>query len=301
MTALRLDERTTSICYLNGTWREGAVPLMTSDTNAAWLANTVFDGARAFEGVTPDLDLHCERVIRSALGLGLQPTRTAQEVLALALEGVALFPHGTPLYIRPMFWAEAGLVQFDPASTQFALVITKMPLPDPANGFTACLSTFRRPAPDQAPTHTKAACLYPLAAMAVAEARRRGFDNAVMRDPIGNVAEFTAQNLMMGRNGSLITPIPNGTFLNGITRQRVIQLLRSDGVTVIERTVRVDELLEADEIFATGNHGKVVPCVRYEERTFAPGPLAARARELYWSYAHGGASARTAERVLQRV
>jgi branched-chain amino acid aminotransferase len=286
---MKLDATATSICYFNDTWREGEVQLMSSATNAAWLANTVFDGARAFEGVTPDLDLHCARVVRSAKGLGLQPTKTAQEILALALEGVGFFPHGTPLYIRPMFWAEGGLVLFDPASTQFALVITKLPLPDPANGFTACLSAFRRPAPDQAPTHAKAACLYPLAAMAIAEAKRRGFDNAVMRDPIGHVAEFTAQNLMLGREGAVHTPIPNDTFLNGITRQRVIRLLREAGIEVIERTIRVDELVEADEIFSTGNHGKVVPCLRYEDKSFAPGPIAAQARELYWAYAHSGA------------
>jgi branched-chain amino acid aminotransferase len=301
MPVLKLDDNATTICYFNGTWREGAVPLMTSATNAAWLANTVFDGARAFEGVMPDLDLHCERVVRSAEGLGLQPTKTAQEILALALEGVAFFPPRTPLYIRPMFWAESGLVLFDAASTQFALVITKMPLPDPAAGFTACLSTLRRPAPDQAPTHAKAACLYPLAALAVAEAKRRGFDNAVMRDPIGNVAEFTAQNLMIGRDGAVVTPVPNGTFLNGVTRQRVIQLLRASGIEVIERTVRVEELAEAEEIFSTGNHGKVVPCFRYEDRTFGPGPLGAKARELYWAYAHSGAAARTSDGAVQRA
>jgi branched-chain amino acid aminotransferase len=114
-----------------------------------------------------------------------------------------------------------------------------------------------------------------------------------MRDPIGNVAEFTAQNLMIGRGGAVHTPIPNHTFLNGITRQRVISLLRRAGVEVIERTIRVDELSDADEIFSTGNHGKVVPCLRYEDRTFAAGPLAARARELYWEYAHSTASVRT--------
>jgi branched-chain amino acid aminotransferase len=284
---MTLDAHATSICYFNGAWKEGAVPLMTSDTNAAWLANTVFDGARAFEGVAPDLDRHCERVVRSAQGLGLRPTKTADEILSLAREGISFFPQGTALYIRPMFWAESGLVLFDAASTQFALVITRMPLPDPAAGFTSCLSPFRRPASDQAPTHTKAACLYPLAAMAIADAKRRGFDNAVMRDPIGNVAEFTAQNLMLGKDGAVHTPVPNGTFLNGITRQRVIALLREAGVEVIERTIAVDDLTEADEIFSTGNHGKVVPCLRFEQRTLAAGPLAARARELYWQYAHG--------------
>jgi branched-chain amino acid aminotransferase len=289
---MKLDANATSICYVNGAWAEGAVPLMSSATNAAWLANTVFDGARAFEGVAPDLDLHCERVIRSAQGLNLQPTRTAEEILALALEGISFFPPGTPLYIRPMFWAESGLILIDPTSTQFALVITRMPLPDPEGGFTSCLSSYRRPSPDQAPTHAKASCLYPLAAMAAAEAKRRGFDNAVMRDPFGDVAEFTVQNLMLGFKGVVHTPIPNGTFLNGITRQRVIRLLREAGVEVIERTIRVAELAEADEIFSTGNHGKVVPCLRYEDRAFAAGPLAARARELYWAFAHGPSAIR---------
>ena len=283
---MKRDAAATSICYVDGRWAEGSVPLMSSTTNAAWLANIVFDGARSFEGVAPDLDLHCQRVVRSAEGLGMTPTHSAAEVLALALEGIGFFPQATPLYIRPMFWAEGGFVLFDAASTRFALVITKMPLPDPSAGFTACLSSFRRPAPDQAPTHAKAACLYPLAAMALAEAKRRGFDNAVMRDPIGNVAEFTAQNLMIVRDGTVHTPIPNGTFLNGITRQRVIGLLRSAGIEVVERTIRVAELVEADEIFSTGNHGKVVPCLRYEDKAFSAGPVAARARELYWAFAH---------------
>jgi len=276
----------TTVCYFEGKWTEGPVPLMTSATNAAWLANTVFDGARAFEGVAPDLDLHCERVVRSAAGLGLQATKTAAEIFALAQEGIAKFPHGSPLYIRPMFWAETGLILIDPASTQFALVITKMPLPEANKGFTACLSSYRRPAPDQAPTHAKAACLYPLAAMAVAEAKRRGFDNAVMRDPIGNVAELTAQNIMLVKNGVVHTPAPNGTFLNGITRQRVIKLLREKGVDVIERTITVPELSDVDEIFSTGNHGKVVPCLRYEDKAYSAGPMAAKARELYWAFAH---------------
>ena len=125
------DAALTSICYFNGQWAEGEVPLMTSATNAAWLANAVFDGARAFEGVAPDLDLHCQRVIRSAEGLLMKPTLTGEQVLALAREGIAKFPADAPLYIRPMFWAESGLVAIDPDSTRFALVVSKMPLPDP--------------------------------------------------------------------------------------------------------------------------------------------------------------------------
>jgi branched-chain amino acid aminotransferase len=284
------DAPLTSICFYNGQWGTGAVPLMTSHTNAAWLANAVFDGARAFEGVAPDLALHCARAVRSAQGLLMTPPVTAERILELAQEGIAKFPADAPLYIRPMFWAEDGLVAVVPESTQFALVIQRMPLPDPARGFTACLSPYRRPGPEQAPTHAKAACLYPLAGMAIADARRRGFDNAVMCDPIGHVAELTAQNLMYVKDGVVHTPVPNGTFLNGITRQRVIGLLRDAGIEVRERTIRPAELLEADEIFSTGNHGKVVPCLRYESKTLAAGPIYQQARALYWAFAHAGAA-----------
>ncbi|MFN7976776.1 MAG: branched-chain amino acid aminotransferase [Vicinamibacterales bacterium] len=284
------DATLTSICYFNGQWGTGAVPIMTSATNAAWLANAVFDGARAFEGVAPDLDLHCQRAIRSAEGLLMKPPVTAEQVLALAREGIAKFPADAPLYIRPMFWAEDGLVAINPDSTQFALVISRMPLPDPDKGFTLCLSPYRRSTPEQMPTHAKAACLYPIAGMAIADAKKRGFDNAVMRDVAGNVAELTAQNIMIVKDGVVHTPIPNGTFLNGITRQRVIGLLRDAGVQVVERTIRPEELLEADEIFSTGNHGKVVPCVRYESRTFEAGPIYRKARELYWAFAHSRAA-----------
>jgi branched-chain amino acid aminotransferase len=275
----------TSICFFEGRWHDGETPLMGSTTHATWQASVVFDGARAFEGLAPDLDRHCQRAVRSAEALHMRPPVDAARIEALAREGIRRFPHGTPLYIRPTFWARDGLIAFDPASTQFALVIIRMPLPDPAAGFSACLSSYRRPAPDQAPTHTKASCLYPMAALATFEARSRGFDNAVMRDPIGHVAEFTAQNLFMVKDGVCSTPVPNGTFLNGITRQRVIGLLRENGAEVVERTIRAEELLAADEIFSTGNHAKVTPCLRYEGAALAPGPWAARARSLYWVWA----------------
>lgn len=272
--------------WLDGRWLEGNPGIVGPMTHGLWLGSCVFDGARAFEGVAPDLDLHCARVVRSAEVMGLEPQLTAGEIQEIAEEGRRRFAPDAELYIRPMFWAESGLVAIDPDSTRFALVISKMPLPDPNKGFSLCLSPYRRSTPEQMPTHAKAACLYPIAGMAIADAKKRGFDNAVMRDLIGNVAELTAQNIMLVKDGVVHTPVPNGTFLNGITRQRVIGLLRDAGVTVLERTIRPEELLEADEIFSTGNHGKVVPCVRYESRTLEAGPMYRKARELYWAFAH---------------
>ena len=88
------------------------------------------------------------------------------------------------------------------------------------------------------------------------------------------------------RDGVAITPVPNGSFLNGITRQRLIGLLREDGIEVQERTVETAELDAADEIFNSGNYGKVQPVIRYEDRQLQPGPIYHRARELYWAFAH---------------
>ncbi|MGQ9365549.1 branched-chain amino acid aminotransferase [Azospirillum sp. ST 5-10] len=274
-----------ALTYFRGEWLEGNPAIVGPMDHAMWLASTVFDGARAFEGVAPDLDLHCQRAIRSAHAMGLAPMVTAGEIEELCWEGIRRFPRDAALYIRPMFYAESGFVAPDPDSTVFALTLHEMALPA-ATGFTACLSSRRRPAPGSAPTEAKAACLYPNAGLALKEARERGFDNAIMLDPIGNVAEFATANLFIARDGVVSTPVPNGTFLNGITRQRVIGLLRDAGVPVEERTLSFRDVLDADEVFSTGNYAKVVPVTRVEDRHVQPGPMAARARALYWEFAH---------------
>src|SRR5262249_13637855 len=149
------------------------------------------------------------------------------------------------------------------------------------------LSPFRRPSAECAPVDAKAACLYPNNSRALIEAASRGFSNCLMLDMLGNVAEFGNANVFMAKDGVVYTPAPNGAFLNGITRQRIIKLLRGDGVSVIETTLRYADLLKADEIFNSGNYIKVSPVTRIEERSLQPGPFYRRARELYWAYAHG--------------
>jgi len=274
-----------AISYIDGAWLEGNPAIIGPMTHAIWMSSVVFDGARAFEGVAPDLDLHCARAIRSAQALGLEPMLSAGEIEELCWDGIRRFPSDAALYIRPMFYAESGFVLADPGSTRFTLTLFEAPMPSAA-GFTAGLSTRRRPAPDSAPTAAKAACLYPNAGLALREVAARGFDNAILLDPIGNVAEFATANLFIAKDGAVHTPVPNGTFLNGITRQRVIALLRDAGVPVYERALTFAEVMAADEVFSTGNYAKVVPVTRVEDRHLQPGPLAARARALYWDFAH---------------
>lgn len=274
--------------FLDGDWHEGNVPIMGARTHAAWLGSMVFDGARAFEGVAPDLALHCERVNASAANFLLKPLVSLEQWLELVGEGLQRFEPNAQLYIRPMYWAEtgaAGGVRHDPDSTRWCLCIYEAPLPEPT-GSAITLSPFRRPTAESAPLDAKAGCLYPNNTRAILEARTRGFDNCLMRDMLGNVAELGTANIFMARDGVVYTPAPNGTFLNGITRQRVIKLLRENGATVLETTMSYADFQNADEIFSSGNYAKLSPVTRIDERELQPGPFYRKARELYWAYAH---------------
>ncbi|MGI9482676.1 MAG: branched-chain amino acid aminotransferase [Hyphomicrobiales bacterium] len=275
----------TAWTFWQGSWHEGNPMVMGPMTHGSWLASTVFDGARAFEGTMPDVDLHCERMVRSVGAMGLKQLHSADELLEIAKEGVAKFGSDDALYIRPMFWAEDGFVAPDPDSTQFCLCVHDAPLPDPT-GFSLTLSPFRRPSAELAITEAKAACHYPNSGRALREAIERGFDNALMLDPLGHVAELATANIFYAKDGIVHTPVPNGTFLNGITRQRIIALLKGAGYEVYERALHVRDFADADEVFSTGNWGKVMPVTRLEAQDLQPGPIYTRARELYWDYAH---------------
>jgi len=274
--------------FFEDQWREGNAPIMGSRTHAAWLCSIVFDGARAFEGVTPDMDLHCARVNDSAKKLFLKPSVSVESWMKLAHEGIARFDQNTALYIRPMYWAEKEgpwVQAHEPESTQWCLVIYEAPMREP-KGFSITLSPYRRPTPETMPVDAKAGCLYPNNARALFEAQARGVDNAVVCDMLGNVAELATSNVFMAKGGVVYTPIPNGTFLAGITRQRVIGLLRENDVTVVETTLKYQDLQSADEIFSSGNYSKVVPITRIDDRKLEFGPLYKKARELYWAFAH---------------
>lgn len=277
--------------WIDGEWHEGNPPMIGPRSHAAWLGSSVFDGARAFEGVMPDIDRHAERVNRSAETLGLAPTMTPEAIVGLAREGARKFGDQA-IYVKPMYWAEAdgaSTIIPDPDSTRFALCLFAEPMPTPG-GSRLTRTSFRRPTLDSMPTDAKAGCLYPNNARVLREAKAKGFDNALVCDALGNVAETGTSNVFMARDGAVMTPAANGTFLNGITRQRVIRLLRDEGVTVVEGTLRLDDFDAADEIFITGNYAKVMPVLKLDEREFQPGPFYRKARELYWAFAHDGAA-----------
>ncbi len=283
-----MTDKSTIWTFYKGEWHEGDVRILGATSHSTWLGSLVFDGARYFEGVHPDLDLHCERVNNSARVLGLKPTLSGKEIEELTLDGLKNFGTDKDIYVRPMYWAEeygAGMLPPDPDSTDFALCLEEIPMVEPT-GFSVTTTKYRRPTMDCMPTNAKAACLYANNARMIREARAKGFDNALTTDANGNVAELATANVFMAKGDEVFTPVPTGTFLAGITRKRVIGLLRDAGVTVHETTLTYDDFREADEIFSTGNIYKVVPAAKFEERTLPYGPMARKARALYWEWAH---------------
>lgn len=285
--------RTATWTFVDGEWLEGNPPLIGPTSHAMWLGSTVFDGARWFDGISPDLDLHCQRVNRSATNMGMNPVMEAEEIERLALEGVKKFDGKTAIYIKPMYWAEHGtaysVVAPDPDSTRFALCLFEAPM-HTAKPSSLTVSPFRRPNPEVAMTGAKTGSLYPNSGRAIIEARGRGFDNALMRDLNGNVAETASSNIFMVKDGVVMTPVPNGTFLSGITRSRVMTLLRQNGFDVREVTLTVEDFKNADEIFTSGNYSKIVPVTKLDDRDLQEGPVARKALDLYMDWARSAAA-----------
>lgn len=273
------------VVWHDGRWFDNEQPkLLGPLDHGMGMASVVFDGARGFDGLAPDLDRHCARVIESAKRMLLRPNKTAGEIDALCREALERLPKDMVTYIRPMFYATEGFVLPVAESTAFTLVVFKLDWPK-SDGMRCCFSSYRRPARDMAPTDAKAACVYPNMQRALREANQRGFDNGITMDPSGNVAELCTANLWIAKDGVALTPAANGTFLSGITRRRVADLLRADGIEVVETVLTRKDILEADEVFSTGNYGKVIPITAVEDRVFASGPVAARAKDLYFEFA----------------
>jgi branched-chain amino acid aminotransferase len=277
--------------FFEGAWHEGNPGLMGPRTHAFWLGSSVFDGARLFEGVMPDMDLHAARVNMSAVRLGLKATQSIDTIVGLTREGAKKFDRGVALYIRPMYWGEhdsAMSMSPDPEETRFCLCLYEAPMPEPGSA-ALCLSPFRRPSLETMPTDVKTGALYPNNARILRDAASRGYSNALVLDMLGNVAETASSNLWIAKDGVAFTPVLNGTFLNGITRQRTIANLKAAGVTVIEKVLTIADVLDADEAFTTGNFAKVMPITKIMDKAFQPGPVYRRARQLYWDYANSTA------------
>lgn len=278
--------------FFEGKWYEGDVAVMRAADHGIWQGSSVFDGARLFDGVAPDLDLHLARVNRSAEAMMITPTVTAGEMLEIAREGLRAYGPGQSVYIRPMYWAIDGSdLGIAPAenSTAFALCLEEVPMPPAAGQTTLTRTRFRRPVMEDAVCNAKAGCLYPNNARMLVEAKRKGFGNALVADAMGNVAESATANVFIVKDGVVMTPIANGTFLSGITRARHIANMRADGIEVRECVLTFADVEAADEVFLSGNFAKVTSVARFDDVTYRSRRMTDHIRSLYMDWARGAA------------
>lgn len=274
--------------YFNGTWHKGNVPVINAADHGAWLGSNVFDGARYFNGVAPDLLAHCQRVNNSAKALMLKPSVEANDMVEIIWEGLKQYEADAAVYIRPMYWAIDGdLTAIVPnqESVGFAVCLEQIPLAPESKTVSLTKTKFRRPVLEDAVVNAKAGCLYPNNARMLVEARSKGFSNALVTDAMGNVAETATANIFMVKDGEVLTPIPNGTFLSGITRARHISNLSDAGIKVHETVLTYTDFESADEIFMSGNMNKVTAVTAFEDFQFQIGSVTKKVRDLYWDWA----------------
>ena len=275
--------------YFEGRWHDGDAPIMRAADHGSWLGTTVFDGARYVNGIAPDLFAHCARVNRSAEALMVTPTVSTEDMVQIVWDGLQAYPKDTAVYIRPMYWAlDSEFLAIVPKSnsTGFAICLEEIPMAPPEASTTLTRTRFRRPVMEDAVVNAKAGCLYPNNARMLAEARAKGFGNALVADAMGNVAETATANVFMVKDGEVFTPVANGTFLAGITRARHIDNLGKDGVKVHQTVLSFDDFHGADEVFLSGNMMKVTPVTAFDDTSYQVGPITRRTRDLYWDWAH---------------
>lgn len=278
--------------WFEGRWHDADIQVMRAADHGIWQGSSVFDGARFAHGLTPDLGLHCARVNASALALMITPTMDAGEMAAIIREGLRAYGPEQSVYVRPMYWAiDGGDLGVNPAenSTGFAICLEEVPFPPAEFQTTVTRTRFRRPVLEDSVCNAKAGCLYPNNARMLVEARNKGFGNALVADAMGNLAESATANVFLVKDGVVFTPIPNGTFLAGITRARHIANLLADGVEVIEAVLTFEDAHAADEVFLSGNFAKVTSVKAFDGTEYKSRQMTERARRLYWDWAAGAA------------
>ena len=277
MDSNSFDDRDGQIWYDGqmGLWRDANVHVL---THGLHYASCVFEGERSYNGRIFKLREHTDRLLKSARILGFDIPYSADQIDAACNE-VCKVNDIVDGYIRPISWRGSEMMGVSAQENTIHLAIAAWPWPSyfspeaRMKGIRLKTSEWRRPAPETAPTDSKAAGLYMICTMSKHAAEAEGYDDALMLDWRGQVAEATGANIFLVFNdGKLHTPTPD-CFLNGITRQTVIGLAQAREIEVIERTIMPEELADATEVFLTGTAAEVTPVGEIDDNKFTVGDI----------------------------
>ncbi len=263
-------------------WRDAKIHVL---THALHYASCVFEGERVYGGKVFHLDEHSERLINSAKLLGFE-IPIDRKAINDATNAVVKANNIVDGYVRPVAWRGAEQMGVAAQQTKIHMAIATWEWPayfSPEarlKGIRMTISKWARPAPNTAPTASKAAGLYMICTLSKHAAEDEGYEDALMLDWRGQIAEATGANVFLAINGELHTPTPD-CFLDGITRRTVMGLARARQIKVVERAIMPDELGKAQEVFLTGTAAEVTPVREIGPYKFTPGRICKQMVEDY--------------------
>ncbi len=263
-------------------WKDAKLHLL---SHGLHYASSVFEGERAYSGKIFKLNEHTERLLDSASQLDLNVPYTLSEIKAaccLVLEKNNL----TDAYIRPIIWRGAETMGVSAPNSKIHCAIAVWEWPsyfspeDKLKGIKLTLSKWKRPSPETIPCKAKAAGLYMICTLSKQEAESRGYDDALMLDWKGQVAEATGANIFFIIGNEIHTPVPD-CFLDGITRRTVIEIAKVQGLKIIERKIEIDELSDFEQCFITGTAAEVTPVSEIDNFNFSVGDQIMKLSDSY--------------------
>lgn len=276
-------------------WRNANIHVL---THAVHYASAVFEGMRMYEGRIFALEAHTERLFQSArlLDFAIPLSQAAfNEACIETCERSGL----NDCYIRPIAWRGAEQLSVSALQTTIhtAIAVWEWPKYFDAQkfkrGIRLCWAKYRRPPAETAPTAAKATGLYMICTVSKNIAERAGYDDALMLDTAGDIAETTGANIFFVRGGELYTPKPT-CFLDGITRQTVIKLARERGIAVNETRITPQALGTFSECFVVGTAAEVTPVGEIGDRRFTPGAITSTLVEDYFNLVRAHTNVREA-------
>ena len=263
-------------------WRECRFHVL---SHGLHYGSCVFEGERVYAGRVFKLREHTQRLIDSATALGFVIPYGLEEIEQATLDTVAAQGYADA-YVRPVAWRGSEMMGVSAQKTRIHLAIAVWEWPSyfspeaRMKGIRLRTAKWRRPAPDMAPVQSKAAGLYMICTLSKHDAEAAGYDDALMLDYRGRIAETTGANVFLVQDGRLHTPIPD-CFLDGITRRTVIGLAEARGIEVVERVVMPEDIARSDEIFVTGTAAEVTPVGEIDDLNFQVGPVTRTLMEAY--------------------
>lgn len=290
MAPIPFDDRDGFIWY-NGKlvpWREAKTHIL---NHGLHYASCVFEGVRAYNGKVFKMREHNERLLKSAELLGFKIPYSVDELEAATLEELKA-QNITNGYIRPVAWRGSEMMAISARATKIHVAIAAWEWPNyfskeaKEKGLRLKISSWARPAPNMAPTASKAAGLYMICTLSKHAAEDAGYDDALMLDYRGYVAEATGANIFFIQKGEIITPTPD-CFLDGITRRTVMDLARKRGIKITERHIKPEELGAMEEVFVTGTAAEVTPIGQIEDHKYTVGAITKQLMEDYSALVNG--------------